>query len=107
MWIATEQRIRSIIHYVDNFLIISKSSGQRELSQFLRILDILNVPFKESKLEGPSTRITFLGIMLDTETISVSVPPTKRKKIQESLTNWANKKWCYKKDLQFLVGSLI
>src|SRR5260364_257788 len=102
-----EQEIRSIIYYKDVFLIISKGSSQRELSQFLRILDILNVPFKESKLEGPSTCITFLGIMLDTKTMSVSVPPTKRKKIQESLTNWADKKWCYKRDLQSLVGSLM
>lgn len=107
MWIATQQGIASIIHYVDDFLIISKSNDQRELQQFLRILNILKVPYKESKLEGPGTCITFLGVTIDTETMSISVPLQKRQKIRDLLAVWANRKWCVKKDLQSLVSSLI
>lgn len=107
IWIATQQGIKSIIHYVDDFLIISKTDRQKELDQFLRILDIMKVLFKESKLEGPSTEITFLGILINTESMSVSVPYKKKKKIKELLTEWSSRRWCYMKDLQSLVGSLI
>lgn len=67
----------------------------------------MNIPCKESKLEGPCTRITFLGVMIDTEAISVSVPLQKRQKIHDLLADWVNKKWGVKKELQSLVGSLI
>lgn len=106
-WITMQQSIGSIIHYVDDFLIISKSDGQRELRQFLRILNILKIPYKESKLEGPSTCIIFLGVQIDTVTMSISVLPQKRQKIRGLLNDWEIRKWCIKNDLQSHVGSLI
>lgn len=106
-WIAVQQGIKSIIHYVDDFLIISKLGAQQEMDQFLRILKVLNVPYKQSKLEGPCTALTFLGIHINTNTFSASIPEPKKIKIIEMLKEWQNKKWCHKKDLQSLVGSLI
>ncbi|CAG8648486.1 7121_t:CDS:1 [Dentiscutata heterogama] len=106
-WIAVQQGIKSVIHYVDDFLIISKSGAQQDLEQFLRILKILNIPYKKSKLEGPCTTLTFLGIRIDTNAFSAAIPEAKKLKIMEMLTEWQAKTWCYKKELQSLVGSLM
>lgn len=96
-----------IIHYVDDFLIISKAGAAQELHQFLNILKTLNVPYKPSKLEGPSTELTFLGIQINTNKFSASVSEEKKQKIMNLLTEWHNKKWCHKKDIQSIVGSLM
>lgn len=91
MWIAMQQGISSIIYYMDDFLIISKNDSQKELEQFLQILNILNILYNKSKLEGPSTCITFLGVIIDTETMFVSVPQQKRQKIYDLLADWVTR----------------
>ncbi|CAG8539498.1 14107_t:CDS:10 [Dentiscutata heterogama] len=67
------------------------TGAQQELNQFLRILKVLNIPYKQSKLEGPYTAITFLGIHIDTNTFSASIPELKKSKIIELLTEWHKK----------------
>ncbi|CAG8605822.1 9922_t:CDS:2 [Ambispora leptoticha] len=62
--VAVQQGIKSIKHYVDDFLIISDTTAKQELQQFLRILEIMNILYKPSKLEGPYTALTFLELQL-------------------------------------------
>ncbi|CAG8582897.1 3785_t:CDS:2, partial [Dentiscutata heterogama] len=64
----------------DDFLIISKSDGKKELQQFLQILNIINVPFKESKLEdfeemGLQKRAPITGRLANV--VMPSVTPSK------------------------------
>ncbi|CAG8687729.1 5815_t:CDS:2 [Ambispora leptoticha] len=69
-WIAIKYGIKSVIHYVDDFLIISKTGASQELEQFLRILksevyfiedrewlqpDIQNLHTDASSLSGGAT----------------------------------------------------
>src|ERR1044072_2364698 len=51
-WIAFNNGIQAIIHYVDDYLIISHPSQINDKKKFLQILSDLNIPIKISKLEG-------------------------------------------------------
>ena len=58
------------------------------------------------KLEGPSTRITFLGIMLDTEARVVSLPQGKLEEIQSKVHSWLGRRSATKHELLSLIGTL-
>ena len=45
----------------------------------------LGVPIATDKLEGPSTSLSFLGIILDTNRMEIRLPPDKLARIQELL----------------------
>ena len=58
------------------------------------------------KAEGPSHRMTYLGVMFDTESMTMMVPPDKLAEIKDEINRWARKTTISKKDLQSLLGKL-
>lgn len=50
------------------------------------------VPLATAKLEGPSTSLSFLGIILDTNHMEIRLPPDKLARIQELLKTWLPRK---------------
>jgi len=44
------------------------------------------------KVEGPSTTICFLGIILDTIRMEIRLPTDELQRIQDTLSNWLGKK---------------
>ena len=48
-----------------------------------------------------------LGILIDTKTRTMSVSPEKLENIIHMCTDWQNKKYCTKRELQSLLGSLL
>ena len=67
----------------------------------------LGVPLALEKTEGPSHRLTFLGIELDSEAQTLSLPAGKLEEIKILLASFKRKKSCSKKELQSLIGSLV
>ena len=64
----------NIIHYLDDFLIVGKpSSAECEIA----LQKMLGFPIAERKIEGPTTVITFLGILLDTVKMELHLPRDK------------------------------
>jgi hypothetical protein len=45
----------------------------------------IGVPIADDKTEGPSTRITYLGLLIDTEKMLIQIPDEK---MQELLYFW-------------------
>ena len=74
--------------------------------QSLYILSLYILSLAEHKTEGPATRITFLGIMIDTTAGQLSLPPEKLARVQSLLTDWGDRKSCSKKELESLIGTL-
>ena len=66
----------------------------------------LNVPLSLDKLVQPSTRITYLGIQIDTTTFTMSLQEDKLKRLKEKLSAWDMSSICTKKDLLSLIGFL-
>ena len=63
------ESLTSSTTYLDDYLIIGNPQSKQcesDLQSFQSILQWLKVQVAREKLEGPSTRLTFLGIELDT-----------------------------------------
>ena len=102
--------ISNLIHYLDDFLIVGKpSSAECEiaLQKMLHICKQLGFPIAERKIEGPTTVITFLGILLDTVKMELRLPSDKLEALTSLLQQWSTtKKKATKRELLSLIGKL-
>ena len=106
-WIAFDHGIPAIIHYVDDYLIISPPYKLDDKEKFLRLLKDINVPVKTSKLEGPATTITYLGFIIDTTNMMASLTKERQKDLLNYLRKWINKKSAHSREIRSLVGYLL
>ncbi len=76
-----------MLHYIDDFLVISPSQGKREeaLVKALQGCRELGVSIAMHKTEGPSTTMTFLGIELDTVAMTLWLPREKVSRLQREI----------------------
>ena len=96
-WALHWAGIRHLIHYLDDFLLMgapNTEEGAHILAIALRIFNILGIPVATHKTEGPSPRITFLGILLDTVAQELRLPPEKIQRLQCLLRVWGARKAC-------------
>lgn len=99
-----------LIHYLDDFCGCNRQRDVTKtiLEQTLNSFDMLGVPVAEDKVEGPSTRIKFLGLEVDTEQMLVQLPIDKlndlRSCIDEVLKQKSKK--ITLRSLQSLIGKL-
>jgi len=75
-------------------------------SRFMSTCSHLGVPLELSKLEGPSTCLTFLGIEVDTIALQLRLPADKLLKLKLALSQCLYHKVITKHDLQSLTGLL-
>jgi hypothetical protein len=47
------------------------------MTTFTEVCSQLGVPIADDKTEGPSTRITYLGLLIDTEKMLIQIPDEK------------------------------
>ena len=82
------------IHYLDDFLLMGgPGSGECEdaLEKLLEIFQCLGLPVVPGKLEGPSTRLVFLGFELDTKEMVVRLPDQKLREVRDLVSHWRGK----------------
>ena len=68
------------MHYLDDYLLFGCPESPecaQALHTALSLCKNLGVPVSSSKIEGPATTITFLGIVLDTEKRELRLPEDK------------------------------
>ena len=108
-WIARQQGIQFVIHYLDDYLIIGApdcDECQKALTSLLEVFQRLGLPVAEEKLEGPCTCLKFLGFELDSKKMDVRLPHCKLQELKILLRQWQGKKSSTKKELESLVGKL-
>ncbi len=103
-----EQQGVEILHYLDDFLVISPSEGgcEEALAKALQGCQELGVPIATHKTVGPSTTMTFLGIELDTVAMTLRLPREKVCRLQREINRWLRRRCCTKRELQSLIGML-
>lgn len=109
IWIRFNQGVQSAIHYLDDYFLLGSpdtSECANALQLTLSICSQLGVPVSTSKVEGPLTTITFLGIVLDTIKSEVRLPEDKLSRLKVRLQRWRYKKSCTKRELLSLIGHL-
>ena len=109
MWIFRKYGVCAGIHYLDDYLFVGAPDSnecQQAIALALKICEWLGVHVSMHKLEGPSTLIVFLGILLDTEKGELRLPPEKLARLRELITQWQGKKSCTKREILSLIGHL-
>jgi hypothetical protein len=110
-WII-EQRlahlgITGVVHYVDDFLVIVLPEHAATILEVLRATgEELGVPWEARKTMGPDTRLPFLGINVDTATMTLSLPPTKAAAGLELIERLLRDGRCHIDDLRTIGGTL-
>ena len=88
-WILVNNyNVHHLLHYLDDFLTAGPPDSpicSQNLNSMLALCECINAPIKSSKIEGPSTSITFLGIHLDIITMEASITPECKKALLAEL----------------------
>ena len=108
-WVLASRGVQWQLHYLDDFLFCGPpgtSVCAAALETALRTCGDLGVPVAMHKLEGPATRLTFLGIQIDTEKMSLSLADDKLARLQALVATWQDKRVATKRELQSLIGHL-
>ena len=97
-----------IVAYLDDFIIVQTSyeSCKSALQALLGVLRELGFWINYSKVEGPKQIITFLGIILNSVTMKLTLPKKKVDDLFKTLCNVKRKPKITKKQLQSLAGKL-
>ena len=108
-WHLIQSGIQFLFHYLDDYIIVAPPNTQlcqQWLSVFLEECERLGVPIAHHKTEGPTTKITFLGIEMDTVMGELRLPQDKLVRLKETLQDWRFRKACTRKELESLIGQL-
>ena len=97
-----------IWNYIDDFLCMALPSKiQHSYVRLESLLQELGLTISEKKLVPPSTKVMCLGILVNTEDCSISIPQEKLTVIKQFCLQWSTRSSCSKKELQSHLGSLL
>ena len=107
-WILDHQGVGPSLHYLDDFILVGVEEKQAGWikEELVAIFGKLGVPLEPSKLEGPATQLTFLGIEVDTTSHQLRLPQDKLRRLGTLLESTMGRKALRLRDLQSLVGLL-
>ena len=97
------------IHYLDDFLVFGAPNFHQCAEALRRALarcECLGVPVAPNKRDGPSTKLVFLGIEMDTSSLTLSLPVPKLERLRLEIHKWGGKKCCSKRELLSIIGQL-
>ena len=94
--------------YLDDFLIIESTleKCQLALSTLIKLLRSLSFNINWSKVEGPSQNLVFLGVNIDTLSLTLSLPQNRVDELMKLLTEFSHRTRASKRQLQSLAGKL-
>lgn len=108
-WIIQNKGASSLFHYLDDYITVGPPNSP-QCSHNLEIIkqtcQELGVPLEESKSEGPTACLTFLGLELDSATRIIRLPQDKLASLRQSLSDWGSRKAVRKRELLSLIGHL-
>ena len=108
-WIMEKNNVCNIFHYLDDFITLGppgSTTCQENLEGIVKTCENTGAPLELSKSEGPTARLTFLGMELDTNKLEIRLPAAKLDRLKLLLKKWEVKKAGKKRDLLSLIGYL-
>ena len=93
-WIVRARGADNIFHYIDDFVLLGPPDSdicEQNLRLLMQSCDNLGVLIAQEKTEGPSTRLTVLGIEFDTVAMELRLPADKLHRLSELLSPWRGK----------------
>ena len=103
---------RAVIRkYLDDFWLVcpgnAPADADRAYEAMKQTCAELGVPLATEKCSAPATRMTLLGLELDTDNMTISLPNDKLQALQATIQQLHRRQKCRKKELQSLVGRLV
>lgn len=101
--------VRYVLHYLDDFFTAGSPDSTEcssNLHEMLSLCTTINAPVKTSKIDGPSTKLTFLGIVINTADMTAGISTERKADLLLSLQALRQKDKCTKYQLLSLVGKL-
>ena len=108
-WALACEGVEKSCHYLDDFLFWSEKDSTecaRSLQVATQVCTKLGLPPAPGKTEGPSSKLTFLGIEFDTEAQELRLPQQKLSRLKASLRQWESRTNPSKRQLQSMIGTL-
>ena len=97
-----------VINYIDDVIGFGTTSTADSSFRLLKTtLENLGFEISMKKLVRPSTKVTCLGVEVDTKNFTVAVPQEKLEKILVTCQEWQDRKTCKKKRVTVLIGQFI
>ena len=106
-WIVWQERVDFAIYHLDDYLVVGASAFPEcaeALTTLLGGFDQLGLPVAMDKLEGPWSRLTFLGFELDSSALEIWLAQAKLRELQHLISTWGGRKSCIRRELKLLVG---
>ena len=109
-WILHQQYgVRHLLHYLDDFLTAgppNSNACHQNLSYMLSLCNRTGAPIKIEKVEGPTTCLIFLGIVLDTIAMEASISSEQKSSLLTAINSFRTSKKCTKRELLSMIGKL-
>ena len=80
--------IQDLIHYLDNYFTVGPAHSSicaHNVKTILHVASQVGIPLAPNKLEGPTTHLVFLGILIDTNSMETSLPDDKLQELTSEL----------------------
>ena len=101
--------IQDLMHYLDNYFMVVPAHSSvcaHNVKTILHMASQVGIPLAPNKLEGPTTRLVFLGTLIDTSSLETSLPDDKLHKLISEFQSWSTRNKCLKRELLSLMGKL-
>lgn len=100
--------IKGVVVYIDDFLLIAPTREEcnNALHCLINLVRRFGFHISWNKVVGPTQRITFLGIEIDTRDCTLSLGEQKLAKVHQQLDEFSKKRRASKQQLQRLAGLL-
>ena len=97
-----------LVVYLDDFLIIAETEAQcaEALNCLIQLLRRLGFAIHWGKVVDPCTKLTFLGVELDSNAMSLRLPEDKLQLLRNELHSFLQQKRASKRQFQSLAGRL-
>ena len=98
-WILLHLGVSVLLHYLDDYLTMGPPNTQichQNLRLLTEVCAMLGIPLALEKVEGSSTILEFLGILLDTTRMEARLPPEKTCQNSSNNSGMASQKEHYK-----------
>ena len=107
-WMLWEMGVTRSLHYLDDFALVEHLYEQAmDAKEKMReLFHFLGLPLEPSKLKGPSTSPTFLGIQVDTFPMQLRLLADKLERLLGELHRARGRRTVTRRELQSLTGLL-
>ena len=106
-FIWAKQGIR-VWNYIDDiYAVCHKNTAQMAFEKLIHVVEQIGLPINKSKLFPPTTKLAILGITVNVEQRTFSIPPEKREEISSICREMLLRYQMSKRELQSLVGKLL